>query len=174
MRSSISKADYSIFDLSDWNSNVALELGLAEGARGSAPRKYYIILNTKRSKDVPSDIKGLQRMEYTTYDYSPGKGLGDQLIKYILSKEFWVKKIWAKIPEDGNGWSKRLMSLHILAFFREHNNLAPENILAIARGSRLREKDRQEVVDLLEQLGIVKQMKGTRVYVTRKTLYAKA
>ena len=33
MKSNITKADYSIFDLSNWNPNVALELGLAEGLR---------------------------------------------------------------------------------------------------------------------------------------------
>ena len=31
MKGNIVKSDYSIFDLSNWNPNVALELGLAEG-----------------------------------------------------------------------------------------------------------------------------------------------
>lgn len=31
MKTNITKADFSIFDLSDWNPNVALELGLVEG-----------------------------------------------------------------------------------------------------------------------------------------------
>ncbi len=65
MKTNMSKADFSIFDLSDWNANVALELGLVEGLKKRAAKNYYILLNTRRSKEVPSDIRGLQRLEYT-------------------------------------------------------------------------------------------------------------
>src|SRR3989304_10261600 len=47
MKSNISKSDFSIFDLSDWNPNVALELGLAEGVKRKANKNYYILLNTR-------------------------------------------------------------------------------------------------------------------------------
>jgi hypothetical protein len=55
MKTNVSKSDFSIFDLSDWNPNVALELGLAEGLGRASAKKYYIVLNTRRSADVPSD-----------------------------------------------------------------------------------------------------------------------
>jgi hypothetical protein len=41
MKSNISKADFSIFDLSDWNPNVSLELGLAEGLKRHAVILFY-------------------------------------------------------------------------------------------------------------------------------------
>ena len=88
MKANIGKSDFSIFDQSDWNPNVALELGLAEGLKRKAAKNYYIVLNTRRSKEVPSDIRGIQRLEYTSYDFKPEAGLGDSLIQYILAKEY--------------------------------------------------------------------------------------
>jgi len=29
-------------------------------------KDYYILVNSKQSKDVPSDVRGLQRIEYTS------------------------------------------------------------------------------------------------------------
>ena len=60
MRDNVLKADFSIFDLSDWNPNVALELGLTQGLRKKPGKPYYIVLNTRRSENVPSDIQGIQ------------------------------------------------------------------------------------------------------------------
>ncbi len=62
MRASVLKSDFSIFDLSDWNPNVALELGLAQGLKKKPGKTYYIVLNTRRSENVPSDIQGVQRL----------------------------------------------------------------------------------------------------------------
>ena len=44
MRNSILKADFCVFDLSDWNSNVALELGLAQGLKKKPGKDYYTCL----------------------------------------------------------------------------------------------------------------------------------
>ena len=49
------------------------------------------MLNTKRTKEVPSDIRGIQRLEYTSYDFKAEVGLADQLVNYILSKEYLDK-----------------------------------------------------------------------------------
>jgi hypothetical protein len=76
MKGNISKSDFSIFDLSDWNPNVALELGLAEGIKRKSAKAYYILLNSRRSGDVPSDIRGIQRLEYTSYDFKAEVGIG--------------------------------------------------------------------------------------------------
>jgi hypothetical protein len=118
MRTNVIKADFSIFDLSDWNGNVALELGLAQGLRKTPGKPYYILLNTRRSANVPSDIQGIQRLEHTSYDYKPAVGLGDQLITYVVSKQYWIKKIWNEIPEAGKGTKKRQMAIRILAHMR--------------------------------------------------------
>ncbi len=54
--------DFSLFDITGWNPNVALELGIAVGLG----RKYFILFNTKvdPNKDAPSDIKGIERIQY--------------------------------------------------------------------------------------------------------------
>lgn len=47
MKNNIAKSDFSIFDLSNWNSNVALELGLAEGLKKKPGKTYYILIKYK-------------------------------------------------------------------------------------------------------------------------------
>ena len=152
MRASILKSDFSIFDLSDWNPNVALELGLAQGLKKKPGKTYYIVLNTRRSGNVPSDIQGVQRLEYTSYDYKSEAGLGDQLVNYVLSKQYWIKKLWTEIPESGKGKKKRLMAVRILAHLRDHAKLTSDNLITIARGTHLREADRNDVLEVLRGL----------------------
>jgi len=171
MKGNITKSDYSIFDLSNWNPNVALELGLAEGLKKQPGKNYYIVLNTRRSSEVPSDIRGIQRLEYTSYDFKPEVGIGDLLSRYILSKEYWVKRIWKAIPEVGKGAKKRVMALRILAHFREHAKLTTDNLKVIARGTRLRETDREEVVDTLRSLKLIRKIKGAPAYASRRKLF---
>lgn len=52
----IKAAQFSIFDVTDWNPNVTLELGLAYGYN----EKVYIAFNPKRgaSKDIPAYLGG--------------------------------------------------------------------------------------------------------------------
>jgi hypothetical protein len=171
MKGNVSKADFSIFDLSDWNPNVALELGLAEGLKRHPAKNYYIVLNTRRSKEVPSDIRGMQRLEYTAYDFRPEVGLGDLLTRYILSKEYWVKRIWKDIPDTGNGAKMRTMALKVLAHFRDHDKLTRDNIATVARGTHLRQTDRDNVMETLRELKVLRKIKGTEAYSLARNLY---
>jgi len=171
MKANIGKSDFSIFDLSDWNPNVALELGLAEGLKRKAAKNYYIVLNTRRSKEVPSDIRGIQRLEYTSYDFKAEAGLGDSLIQYILAKEYWVKRLWKAIPDAGNARKMRLMGLRILAHFREHDKLTSDNLKAVARGTHLRQADRDQVVTVLRNLKLLRKLKGAQAYACPRRLF---
>jgi hypothetical protein len=171
MRANVLKADFSIFDLSDWNPNVALELGLAQGLKKKPGKPYYIVLNTRRSDNVPSDIQGIQRLEYTSYDYKPAAGLGDQLVNFVLSKQYWIKKIWTAIPESGKGQKKRLMAVRILAHMRDHSKLTSDNLQTIARGTRLREGDRTEVVDVLRSLKLIRKIRNSDAFTQGRKLY---
>lgn len=56
--------ELSLFDITGWNPNVALELGIAVGLA----KRYFILLNQKidANKDVPSDIKGIDRVQYSS------------------------------------------------------------------------------------------------------------
>jgi hypothetical protein len=171
MKTNIAKSDFSIFDLSDWNPNVALELGLAEGLRRKPVKGYYIVLNTRRSGNVPSDIQGIQRLEYTSYDFKAEAGLGDQLVKYILSREYWVKRIWKAVPQPQKGEKKRVMALRVLAHLRDHEKLTLDNLKTIARGTRLRESDRNDVVDQLRDLKLIRKIKNASAYRLSRSLF---
>jgi len=64
----IVSARFSLFDVTTWNANVALELGIAMG-RG---RDYYLLFNPKnpdnpKEKNVSADLGGLDRIQYTSY-----------------------------------------------------------------------------------------------------------
>ncbi len=56
--------DISLFDITGWNPNVALELGIAVGMG----RKYFILLNTHydKNREAPSDIRGIERIQYAS------------------------------------------------------------------------------------------------------------
>lgn len=171
MKGNISKADFSIFDLSDWNPNVALELGLAEGLKKIPGKEYYIVLNTRRSSDVPSDIRGLQRLEYTSYDFKQEVGLGDLLIRYILSKEYWIKKIWKDIPDSQKGRKQRILSMRILAHLRDHEKLTIDNLRTLRRGTRLRDSDCGAVIDVLVKHKLIRKAARVEVYTRGRNIY---
>lgn len=60
----IKTSDISLFDITGWNPNVALELGIAVGLE----RRYFILLNSRPeyTDDVPSDIRGFDRIQYAS------------------------------------------------------------------------------------------------------------
>ncbi|MGC1852063.1 MAG: hypothetical protein WA687_06450 [Solirubrobacterales bacterium] len=55
---------FSLFDITTWNPNVTLELGIAVGRSTS----YYLLFNPNMAEqDAPSDLGGIDRLEYTSY-----------------------------------------------------------------------------------------------------------
>lgn len=58
-------SDFSIFDISAWNPNVTLELGIALASSDD----WYICFNPEKTdiKEVPSDIRGLDRIQYSSF-----------------------------------------------------------------------------------------------------------
>lgn len=60
----IEEAEFSVFDVTTWNANVALELGIAMGS----DQDYYVLFNPHDGRgDVPSDLGGIDRLQYTSY-----------------------------------------------------------------------------------------------------------
>lgn len=61
----IRSSDFSIFDISGWNPNVTLELGFAMPVSD----QWYIAIDPSKTevKEVPSDLRGLDRIEYASY-----------------------------------------------------------------------------------------------------------
>ena len=171
MKSNIAKSDFSFFDLSDWNPNVALELGLAEGLKRKAGRDYYILLNSRRSSDVPSDIRGLQRIEYTSYDFKAEAGLGYFLVQHVLSKEYLVKKLWREFSGRKNADKMRVLALRILSHLRDHERLTSDNIRSLTRGTRLRKEDREDVIDALRKHRLIRRVGATQTYQAGRKIF---
>ncbi|MEZ4388277.1 MAG: hypothetical protein R3D98_12020 [Candidatus Krumholzibacteriia bacterium] len=61
----IRASDFSIFDISGWNPNVTLELGYAMALADN----WYIAIDPSKTetKEVPSDLRGLDRIQYSSY-----------------------------------------------------------------------------------------------------------
>lgn len=61
----IRASDFSIFDISGWNPNVTLELGFAM----SLADNWYIAIDPSKTEinEVPSDLRGLDRIQYSSY-----------------------------------------------------------------------------------------------------------
>ena len=56
---------FGIYDISGWNANVTLELGLAFGLN----EKAYIAIDPAKTtvSDVPADLRGIDRIQYSSY-----------------------------------------------------------------------------------------------------------
>lgn len=61
----IRSSQFGIYDISGWNPNVTLELGLAFGLTERA----FIALNPSKTRveEVPSDLRGMDRIQYLSY-----------------------------------------------------------------------------------------------------------
>lgn len=61
----ILSSQFGIYDISGWNPNVTLELGLAFGLHERA----YLALNTSKPHiaDSPADLRGIDRIQYSSY-----------------------------------------------------------------------------------------------------------
>jgi hypothetical protein len=64
-------SDFSIFDISGWNPNVTLELGFAMAVSD----QWYIAIDPSKTEvnEVPSDLRGLDRIQYGSYTELGGK-----------------------------------------------------------------------------------------------------
>lgn len=91
-------SDFALFDISAWNPNVTLELGIALAKSD----KWYICFNPGKTdaKEVPSDIRGLDRIQYTSFSELEDKlsGLLDQW--YPKSARTTVDDYFAKASSD--------------------------------------------------------------------------
>jgi hypothetical protein len=77
----IGEARFGLFDITRWNPNVTLELGIAIGLR----RSYYLLFNpSDGGAHPPADLGGIDRIEYSSYG-----GLEGSLTK-LLIQEFGV------------------------------------------------------------------------------------
>jgi len=152
-------SDFAIFDISGWNPNVCLELGLARGLN----KQYYIINNTSKRKDVPSDIKGIDRVDYDWDRRKNTASLYDKLKDGIFKKNFVTRAIWKKLQDVPNADKKFELALNILhACKAERIALTQQQLKVLARGLNLKkQEDFDEVVECLVKLKLFKKVPGT-------------
>ena len=94
----IKSSDFAIFDISSWNPNVTLELGIALALSDN----WYICFNPKETdlKEVPSDIRGIDRIQYISFADLEDKltVLLDQ--QYPRNTRIGLDDYMAKLEED--------------------------------------------------------------------------
>lgn len=152
LRTYISTADFCIFDLSTWNANVALELGIADGL----DVQYYILINRKLSGGVPADIQGIQRIEYTNAgSLDPSKGLIPKLANYLVKEHTHPRRIWEALEGTSNRESRYFLALGMLSHLRDNGHIKLSDAAALSRGSYIRKDGQIQVYETLRSLGLV-------------------
>jgi len=162
----VKAVDLCIFDLSLWNPNVALELGLAEGMG----KEYYILVNKNQSKDVPSDLKGMQRIDYGSPKGFKEDSLFVSIARYLVKDQTHPRRIWEKLSSP-NRDKKFYLALMILAHFRDNQRLKESEIRRLSRGLYLQKKVQNEVLDVLEDRGIISARGSSLGAKLKKRLY---
>jgi predicted nucleotide-binding protein len=79
----IRESRFGIYDISGWNPNVSLELGLAFGLNETA----YIAIDSSKTPvdEVPADLRGIDRIQYGSYaELQAG-------LERLLAQEFPVR-----------------------------------------------------------------------------------
>jgi len=166
LRSYITAADFCIFDISLWNPNVALEIGLADGLGA----EYYILLDRKLSKGVPADIQGIQRIEYGS---AKGLNKGDLLpsiVQYLVREHTHPRNIWNALGNP-NRDKKYYLALGMLAHLRDHRRLTSEDMRRLARGTYLRKEAQDQIVGVLSDLGLLANRQAAKGMTLRKNLF---
>jgi hypothetical protein len=146
----IKSVDFCLFDLSFWNANVSLELGLAEGLGVD----YYILVNARQSKDVPSDLKGLQRIEYNSVTGTEANDLLPNLVTYLVRDQTHPRHIWNRLSSP-NRDKKFYFALAVLAHFRDNKRLSYEDRSRLSKGLWLRKEVQEEIIGLLDDLHLL-------------------
>jgi len=166
LTSYIKAVDYCIFDISLWNPNVALELGLAEGLGV----EYYILLNRKLSKGVPADIQGLQRIEYEDPKGLSTRSLLPGIIKYLVKQHTYPRNIYNALTGE-NRDTKFYFALSVLSHLRDSTYLTYTDIGRLVRGTYLRKEAQNEVLQELVNLGVISSWESKRGAMLRKNLF---
>jgi len=168
LRKYIATADFCIFDISEWNPNVALEIGLADGMDA----EYYILVNRGLSKGVPADIQGIQRIEYSNFrDFDEQNGLWPLIVRYLVREHTHPRNIWDQLESEVARDRKYYVALRVLAHLRDYRRLTQENLTALARGTYLRKPEKQQILDLLAKMGLIGQVGSRRGATLKKMLF---
>jgi len=152
IRRGIVQCDYSLFDITGWNANVTLELGLAEGLN----KNYYIPFKRGRGRkaQAPSDIQGLQRIQYKKID-----GFTDDCLTYQLNHELVRKLTHPRYIYDQLAGPNRdkafIVAMRMLAHFKSRKLLNRRDLPLLLRGSYLRDSAVDEILEILKGRNLI-------------------
>ena len=166
LTSYIKSADFCIFDISLWNPNVSLEIGLAEGLGVD----YYILLNDSLSKGVPADIQGLQRIQYKNTLGFENEDLIPSILRRLAKDFTHPRNIFDSLSAD-NRDRKFYFALAVLAHLRDNKRLTHGDITRICRGTYLRRDAQTEVLEILERHGLIGSINSVNGAVLDKNLF---
>jgi len=168
IRQGIVRCDYSLFDITDWNANVTLELGLAEGLNES----YYILFRrgTGKKTHPPSDIQGLQRLQYKRLDGFTEDCLTYQLNHHLVRKLTHPRHVYDQLA--GQSREKAfVLAMRVLAHFKGHNMIHRQDLTPLLRGSYLRKAAVTDVLTILRQRGLLRGKAGGDKWRVGRSLY---
>jgi hypothetical protein len=165
----LNACDFAVFDISGWNPNVCLELGLAKGL-GKA---YYIINNNSKKKDAPSDIKGIERVDFNWNKKKKASSLFDHLKDGIFKKKYVTKKLWQSISHSINSDKKFTVILYALVEFREGRpQLTMSDFKQLAKGLNIKkESDYEDIIKALVSTGCCKKVQRSGAITLKKKLF---
>ena len=168
IRSGIVRTDYSLFDITDWNANVTLEVGLAEGLN----HPYYVLFRPGRAERIapPANLQGIQRFQYTSAD-----GFSEECLTYQLNQQLVRKLTHPRFIYDQLSGPNRekafVVAMRMLAHFKRHQSLRRTDLKTLAAGSYLRGDAIQELVDLLRSRQLLRGRSDGQRWVAGRNIY---
>ncbi len=168
IRRGITRTDYSLFDITGWNPNVTLEVGLAEGLN----KDYYILFRPGRGSraEAPADLKGVQRFQYKRLEGLSSDSLTAQLLDHLVRKLTHPRNIYDEF--SGQDREKQfVVAMRILAHFKKAQILRREDLAKLTRGTWLRKDSIEEVIESLRKRGLVKGRLDSQKWKCGRNLY---
>lgn len=153
IRRGITRTDYSLFDITGWNANVTLEVGMAEGLN----KDYYILFRPGQGSksEPPADLKGVQRFQYKKLDGLSSESLTSQLMDHLVKKLTHPRNIYDQL--SGPDRHKMfVVAMRILAHFKKTKILRRDDLKNLIRGTWLRQNSVEETLQLLKDRSLLK------------------
>ncbi len=171
VRRGINNSDYCLFDITNWNANVTLEVGMAEGLN----LDYYILFKPGygKKKKPPVDLEGFQHFEYRSLDSFKSDSLASLLLDHLVKPLTHPRWIYDRLSGVGLERDKKFrVAMRILSHFKKYKLLYRKDLLArVVRGSWLREESVEEILSLLKERDLIKGRLDGQKWASKRNLY---
>ncbi len=170
IRSGITRADYCLFDITDWNPNVTLEVGLSEGVN----RDYYILFHpgSGKKRNPPSDLHGKQRINYKKFEGFKADCLEYQLDTQLVKTLTHPRNVYDQLS-GSDRVKKFIVAMRLIAHFKEAKRLTFEEVKVLSKGSYYRDPDLREIVKVLHDQRLIAGRREGNLWRANRDLYKK-